>query len=172
MASDLSMPRFNQNSIRLAIGVQADSATLLPVARKKSSIAEESLFVQRRNHAMKVQGIDIADLARRMKTDYQKLSQLKTEPLATTAIQYAKALEVCIEWLVLGEGPMTPPKQLSPWALEIAHWFDALSDRDRARAHALTYQMFRNGKWPRLEDLRPDPAPTQAPQEDPGARPE
>lgn len=151
------------------MGVQRTMCNDSCMAQKEAP--DLSPFVQRLKHAMSVREMGIPTLATKMDVAYQNVSQLKTEMGASFAVKAARVLEVNIEWLALGEGPMEKAPVPSAFAAQLGEYFDKLPVVRRAAAWALISQMLMQDRWPRLEDLQPAESPSPQPQTDPGKRP-
>lgn len=64
---------------------------------------------------------------------------------------------------LLADGAKARP-QYSPYATEVAQWFDAMQDpAKQERAHSIIYSMCVADRWPALGLTQPAPEPTGAP---------
>lgn len=141
--------------------------------RKRAGTLRAVDFKDRLKHAMESQvpPMKKAELAKAIGASYQAVRQAllpDDDPNATKSLSAkhcsaaARVLKVSYAWLSEGKGSMHVT-EYSHNALELARWFDALTDQHkRDRAFAINYQMLVVDRWPPLEQTWPDPEPTPA----------
>jgi transcriptional regulator with XRE-family HTH domain len=135
--------------------------------RLPGKVAPMSTFGERLVEAMGTE-VDRKELAAALGVSYQAIRKVEIgETVALTAENCARAarfLKVDMFWLATGEGEMRVSQPtFSPWAIEVAEWFDSMKDRAKQeRAYGIIHGMCVKDRWPGPAQNPPAPAPTPA----------